>query len=133
MLPYVTQPKDAPIGKTLFNIKEWKSNKCSIIVEGIIDTIATIANIDKHYPKLKDRFCVLACFRNKPTIDQMELIEGSKKILSFMDADSWWNTREFNELCLNSDIDCLLIPPNRDPASLSKDEFLSLNLPEYLS
>lgn len=132
MLPYITQPKDAPIGRTLFNIGEWQRDKCVILEEGIIDCIVTIANINRHYKIYKDKFCVLACFRNKPTQEQAELIEKSYKILSFLDMDSWWNSRELNELCLNADIECLLSPPNRDPASLTEDEFLSLDLPSYL-
>lgn len=136
LLPYITQPPKAPIGKTLFNIGAWKkrvSAWTAIIVEGILDAIATMQMIKNHIDREKE-FCVMACFRNKPTMDQMELLSDAVQIICMLDHDSWWNKREFDE-CLSNvgNIESVILPVGKDPSSLTDEEFEALNLPQYLS
>jgi hypothetical protein len=137
MLPYITQPKDAPIGETLFNIKAWKNSNMEavIITEGIIDAIVLMDKIRKHHwgERIQKNSAVMACFRNKPTVNQANLIYDAYVLLSVLDHDSWWNSREFDECCPNTDIHAIPLPVGKDPASLTDDEFLDLNLSEYLS
>jgi DNA primase len=69
MLPYITLPKDAPIGETLFGIKAYRKRKPEvvIIVEGILDCLRLSYLIHKHWDSDRQKPLVLACFRNKPT------------------------------------------------------------------
>jgi hypothetical protein len=135
MLPYITQPKDAPIGKTLFNIKEWKKGrvKTAIIVEGILDCLRLSYLIHKTWDSNRQKPIVLACFRNKPTQDQAGLIDDSKLILSALDNDSWFNSKIFNEFMINTDVIPIPLPLGKDPGSLTDAEFSNLDLPQYLS
>jgi hypothetical protein len=136
MLPYITQPKDAPLGTTLFNISEWKHRKnerTAIVVEGFIDAIVTVGMIEKHHKRKASKICVLACFRNKPTLDQARLLADASVILSFLDHDSWWNKREFDECCSEVErVEAIPLPVGKDPAELIDDEFLELDIPSYL-
>jgi hypothetical protein len=49
-----------------------------------------------------------------------------------LDNDSWFNSRVFNEFLMNTDVAPIPLPPGKDPGSLSEDQFLELNLSQYL-
>jgi hypothetical protein len=134
MLPYITQPKDAPIGHTLFNIKVWQKEdyKVAIVVEGIFDCLRLSYLIHKLWNSDKQKPCVLACFRNKPTEEQADLISNAELVLSMLDNDSWFNSRVFNEFLMDTDVVPVPLPVGKDPGSLSEEEFLKLGLPQYL-
>ncbi|GAI47992.1 unnamed protein product, partial [marine sediment metagenome] len=126
ILPYITQPKGVDLGNTLFNINNYNEEKCVIIVEGIIDAIRTEQILKREYIKI----CVLACFTNNPTIEQLLLIPEVEKVLVMLDSDAWINHKKFRDLPM--DIEPIILPKDKDPGSLTDEEFLQLNLSQYL-
>jgi DNA primase len=122
MLPYITQPKGVDLGSTMFNIDNCLA-KNVIIVEGILDAVRTEQTAPNAH--------VLACFTNNPTIEQLLLIPKEvEKVLVMLDNDAWINHKKFRDLPM--EIEPVILPPGRDPGSLTDSEFDELNLAQYL-
>jgi len=123
MLPYVTQPKGVDLGGTLFNINNYVGHNCVIIVEGILDAVRT--------EQFVDDACVMACFTNNPSIDQLLLIPKTIfKVIVMLDNDSWFNHKKFGDLSM--EVEPIILPKGKDPGSLTDSEFRDLNLSQYL-
>ena len=123
MLPYVTQPKGIDLGSTMFNVNICTQHRNIIIVEGILDAIRTeqAAGVNA---------CVMACFTSSPTIEQLLLIPNVEKVLVMLDSDAWINHKKFRDLPM--EIEPIILPPGKDPGSLTDEEFKDLDLSQYL-
>ena len=127
-LPYITQPKDAPLGDVLFNMNN-NSHHAGILVEGFIDAIRMEEMIDEHIGE--ESICSVACFTNKPTDKQLELIaEANWKVLFVaFDYDSWTN---YKKVIGPTPVQKIILPRGKDPAKLSTAEFINLNLVSFI-
>jgi DNA primase len=123
ILPYITQPKGVDLGSTMFNVNICTQHRNVIIVEGILDALRTeqAAQVNA---------CVMACFTSSPTIEQLLLIPNVEKVLVMLDNDAWTNYKKFRDLPM--DIEPVILPSGLDPGSLTDDQFLDLNLSQYL-
>jgi len=59
------------------------------------------------------------------------LLTGAKKVLVMLDNDAWTNYKKFEDLPM--DIEPIILPVGKDPGSLTNEEFLQLNISQYLS
>ena len=116
-------------GKAILNINNYFGHKYVIVVEGILDVIRT-----EHFVKeynLNKKVCVLACFTNSPTENQLQLLSDKdlKSIIVAMDSDSWYNERKFRDLPF--DIETVILSSGVDPGSMSDIDFKNEFIPIF--
>lgn len=130
LLKIITQPKGVKLSKHIYNLHNWGEQRFAIIVEGIMDVLRIEHLLHKHYHT--NDVIVLACFTNKPSFEQLSLLTPYKdeEIFVMMDGDAWFNYKEFEEGIVR--VEPLILPPKKDPASLTDQEFLDLQLGSFL-
>jgi len=132
MLRYITKPDGLKLGEALYHIPDRKlnGNRTIIIVEGILDLIRTVDLVERHLPK--KQVAITACFTNKPTVNQLILLNslGITNLITMLDNDSWYNYKKFSDLSFN--ITPIILPPEKDPNSLTDQDFITLDLKNVL-
>jgi len=125
LLPYITQPRNANLGAVLFNLNN-NNHSVGLVVEGIIDAIRMEEMIGE------GDICPVGCFTNNPSDDQLELIAKTnwKVLLVAFDYDSWTNYKKF--VGLPMPVEPVILPRGKDPATLTPEEFGSLNLTNFV-